>query len=111
MCPSITKAEGFTASDEEVEAKAEEYAKRYNQDPETFKKNLTEQDRGYIAEDVAIEKTLAFLVENAKLVEKKEEAPKKAKKATAKKAEDEEEKAQKDDGKKTRRQENGGKKG
>ena len=97
---AITKAEGFTASDEEVEAKAEEYAKRYNQDPETFKKNLTEQDRGYIAEDVAIEKTLAFLVENAKLVEKKEEAPKKAKKATAKKAEDEEEKPKKTTAKK-----------
>ncbi|MFR4008260.1 MAG: trigger factor [Christensenellales bacterium] len=97
---AITKAEGFAASDEEVEAKAEEYAKRYNQDPETFKKNLTEQDRGYIAEDVAIEKTLAFLVENAKLVEKKEEAPKKAKKATAKKAEDEEEKPKKTTAKK-----------
>ena len=97
---AITKAEGFTASDEEVEAKAEEYAKRYNQDPETFKKNLTEQDRGYIAEDVAIEKTLAFLVENAKLVEKKEQAPKKAKKATAKKAEDGEEKPKKTTAKK-----------
>lgn len=98
---AITKAEGFAASDEEVEAKAEEYAKRYNQDPETFKKNLTEQDRGYIAEDVAIEKTLAFLVENAKLVEKKEQAPKKAKKATAKKAEDGEEKPKKTTAKKT----------
>lgn len=80
---AITKAEGFTASDEEVEAKIEQYAKQYNQDVDTFKKNLTDTDRTYMAEDVAIEKTLAFLVDNAKIVEKKE--AKKAKKPAAKK--------------------------
>ena len=69
---AITKAEGFTASDEEVEAKIEQYAKQYNQDVDTFKKNLTDTDRTYMAEDVAIEKTLDFLVDNAKIVEKKE---------------------------------------
>lgn len=85
---AITKAEGFTASDEEVEAKIEQYAKQYNQDVDTFKKNLTDIDRTYMAEDVAIEKTLDFLVDNAKIVEKKE--AKKAKKPAAKKAEGEE---------------------
>ena len=85
---AITKAEGFTASQEEIDAKAEEYAKQYNQDAETFKKNITEQDRQYIAEDVAIEKTLQFLLDNAKIVEKKETKAK-AKKAPAKKAEGE----------------------
>ena len=85
---AITKAEGFTASDEEVEAKIEQYAKQYNQDVDTFKKNLTDTDRTYMAEDVAIEKTLDFLVDNAKIVEKKE--AKKAKKPAAKKAEGEE---------------------
>lgn len=86
---AITKAEGFTASEEEIDAKAEVYAKQYNQDVETFKKNITEQDRQYIAEDVAIEKTLQFLLDNAKIVEKKKETKAKAKKAPAKKAEGE----------------------
>ncbi len=80
----ITKREEIKATDEEVQKRIAEYAERYGQKVEEFEKNLTEQDRTYFAEDVAIEKTLDFLLDNAKQVKPKKSAAKKtAKKADA----------------------------
>ena len=94
----ITKKEEIKATDEEVQKRIAEYAERYGQTVEEFEKNLTEQDRTYFAEDVAIEKTLEFLLENAKLAKAKkakktapkadsqQEGEEKPKKAAAKKS-------------------------
>ncbi|MDL2225581.1 trigger factor [Eubacteriales bacterium OttesenSCG-928-M02] len=87
----ITKAENLTASEEELDQKLSEYAAQIDATLEEYKQNLTEDDRRYFMEDVAIDKTLDFILNNAKIVDKLEEKPKKkaaAKKAPAKKKAD-----------------------
>ena len=82
---AITKAEGITVTDEEVNAKIADLAKMAGKTVEEYESRLTDVERAYIKDDVSIEKTLDFLVANA--VEAAE--PKKktaAKKAPAKKA-------------------------
>ncbi len=66
----ITKAEGIKAEEGEVEARIGEYAQRYQKPVEEFAKGLSEKDRNYIAEDVAIEKTLKILLDNAVITDK-----------------------------------------
>ena len=66
----ITKAEGIKPEDGEIEARIGEYAQRYQKPVEEFAKGLSEKDRNYIAEDVAIEKTLKFLLDSAVITEK-----------------------------------------
>lgn len=86
---AITKAEGITVTDEEVNAKIADLAKMAGKTVEEYESRLTDVERAYIKDDVSIEKTLDFLVANA--VEAAE--PKKktaAKKAPAKKAADDE---------------------
>lgn len=91
----ITKVEEIKATPEETEERIKEYAEMYQQEPEDFKKGLDERNLRYIEEDVAITKTLDFILDNAKMVEPKPEkkAPAKkaasaAKKTTSKKADD-----------------------
>ena len=99
----ITKVENIQATDEEIDAHVADLAKRYNQDPEVFAKGMNEEDRKYISEDVAIEKTLKFLLDQAKLVDEKKKAPAKktAAKKTTKKADEEKAPAKKTATKKT----------
>ncbi len=82
---AIAKAEDVKAEPDEIEAKIEEYAKRFGERAEEFKKNISDNDKLYFADQIVVGKVLDFIVANAKLVEKKEEEKKPKK--TAKKAE------------------------
>ena len=68
----ITKAEGIKAEADEIDARIAEFAQRYQKTTEEFVKDLSDQDREYIQEDVAIQKTLQFLFDNAVITEKSE---------------------------------------
>ena len=76
---AIMKAEKIEASEEEIKAKMEEMAKNYGKDVEELSKN--ENLKNYLAEGIKSEKALEFIVNNAKVTEKKKET----KKATSKK--------------------------
>ena len=76
---AIMKAEKIEASEEEIRAKMEEMAKSYGKDVEELSKN--ENLKNYLAEGIKSEKALEFIVNNAKVTEKKKET----KKATSKK--------------------------
>ena len=76
---AIMKAEKIEASEEEIKAKMEEMAKSYGKDVEELSKN--ENLKNYLAEGIKSEKALEFIVNNAKVTEKKKET----KKATSKK--------------------------
>ena len=76
---AIMKAEKIEASEEEIKAKMEEIAKSYGKDVEELSKN--ENLKNYLAEGIKSEKALEFIVNNAKVTEKKKET----KKATSKK--------------------------
>ena len=76
---AVIKAEKIEASEEEVKAKMEEMAKSYGKDVEELSKN--ENLKNYLAEGIKSEKALEFIVNNAKVTEKKKET----KKATSKK--------------------------
>lgn len=94
---AIRAAEKIEPSEEDVEKAIEEQAKQMGQDVESFKKNLTEEQKGYLKDNAAIRLVLDLLKKDAKIVEKKAEqaeekkpAKKPAAKKTAKKAETEE---------------------
>lgn len=76
---AIMKAEKIEASEEEIKAKMEEMAKSYGKDVEELSKN--ENLKNYLVEGIKSEKALEFIVNNAKVTEKKKET----KKATSKK--------------------------
>ena len=76
---AIMKAEKIEASEEEIKAKMEEMAKSYGKDVAELSKN--ENLKNYLAEGIKSEKALEFIVNNAKVTEKKKET----KKATSKK--------------------------
>ena len=76
---AVMKAEKIEASEEEIKAKMEEMAKSYGKDVEELSKN--ENLKNYLAEGIKSEKALEFIVNNAKVTEKKKET----KKATSKK--------------------------
>lgn len=76
---AIMKAEKIEASEEEIKAKMEEMAKSYGKDVEELSKN--ENLKNYLAEGIKSEKALEFIVNNAKVTEKKKET----KKVTSKK--------------------------
>ncbi len=76
---AVIKAEKIEASEEEVKAKMEEMAKSYGKDVEELSKN--ENLKNYLEDGIKSEKALEFIVNNAKVTEKKKET----KKATSKK--------------------------
>lgn len=79
----IAKTENIEVTDEQMEARLAEYAENYGQQDniEEFKKNLGEQNIGFIRDEIVIENTLDMLVDNAKLVKpKKKEKQKNDKK-------------------------------
>ena len=94
---AIRKAEKIEPTEEDVEKAIAEQAEQMGQDVETFKKNLTEEQKGYLKDNAAIRLVLDLLKKGAKITEKKAEeadekkpAKKPAAKKTAKKADTEE---------------------
>ena len=86
---AIRKAEKIEPTEEDIEKAIEEQAKQMGQDVETFRKNLTDEQKDYLKDNAAIRLVLDLLKKDAKVSEKKAEEPveeKPAKKTTAKKA-------------------------
>lgn len=75
---AIRKAEGIEPTEEDIEKQTAEQAKMYGQDPEDFKKGLTDEQKEYLKEDAAIARVLDLLMVDAKITEKKTEEPKEA---------------------------------
>ena len=63
---AVENAEKFEATEEEIDAEIEKFAKQVGQDVENLKKNLTEGDRDYFKADVIRDKAVKFLCDNAK---------------------------------------------
>ena len=65
---AIIKAEGLDVSDEDLDAKLEETAKKYGKSLEEFKQNLNENNIAYIKNDLLMDKLVAFLTKNNELI-------------------------------------------
>ena len=63
---AVENAEKFEATEEEIDAEIEKFAKQIGQNVEELKKNLTEGDREYFKADVIRDKAVKFLCDNAK---------------------------------------------
>ena len=91
---AIRKAENIEPSEADIEKAIDDQAKASGQDPETFRKNLTDGQKEYLKDNAGIRLVLDLLKKDAKIAEKKEEkeeekpAKKPAAKKTAKKAEE-----------------------
>lgn len=94
---AIRDAEKIEPTEEEVEKVTTEQAERYGQDPEEFRKGLTEDQKNYLKDTAAIQAVVDLMKKDAKVTEKAAEAEEKparkpaAKKTAAKKTEDAEE--------------------
>lgn len=67
---SIAKTEEIKPSEEDIQAEVERVASLYRQDPGEFHNMLeNEGNLSYITENLVKEKTLQFLVDNAKIIE------------------------------------------
>lgn len=64
----ISKKENIIPQQEDIDAHMVKLAESYNQESEEFKKHLKEDDIKYISDEVKVDKTIAFLMENAKIV-------------------------------------------
>ena len=86
---AIRKAEKIEPTEADIEKAIEDQAKRTGQETETFKKNLTDEQKEYLKDNAAIQLVLDLLKKDAKIAEKKEEKEEKkpAVKKTTKKAE------------------------
>ncbi len=89
---AIRKAEKIEPTEEDIEKAIEDQAKRSGQEVETFKKNLTDEQKSYLKDNAAIQLVLDLLKKDAKIAEKKEE--KEEKKPAAKKADKKTEKTE-----------------
>ena len=99
---AIRKAENIEPAEEDIEKAIADQAEQMGQEVETFKKNLTDEQKNYLKDNAAIRMVLDLLKKDAKITEKKAEEPadqkeekkpaakKTAAKKTAKKADDEE---------------------
>ena len=73
---AIRKAENIEPSEEDVEKAVTEQAEQMGQEAETFRKNLTEEQKGYLKDNAAIRLVLDLLKKDATITEKKTEEPK-----------------------------------
>ncbi len=94
---AIRKAEKIEPTEEDVEKAIAEQAEMMGQEVESFRKNLTDEQKEYLKDNAAIRLVLDLLKKDAKITEKKAEeadekktAKKPAAKKTARKADDEE---------------------
>ena len=62
---AIAAAESLTATEEEVQKSIEDMAASYGMDAETLSKYIGEDEKKQMAEDVAVQKAIDFLVENS----------------------------------------------
>jgi len=85
---AVSKAEGIEATEEEINARIDEFAANYGDRAEDFKKGMSEDDRLYFADQILVDKTLAVMVDSAVEVEPKpaEKEPKPKKKKAKEKA-------------------------
>ena len=85
---AIRKAEKIEPTEKDIEKEIAEQAERMGQDVETFRKNLTDEQKEYLKDSAAIRMVLDLLKKDAKVTEKKaaEPAEKPVKKPAAKKA-------------------------
>ncbi|AGB18501.1 trigger factor [Thermoanaerobacterium thermosaccharolyticum] len=68
----IGKVENITATDGEVENRLNEMARNYNVNVEDLKKELNESQINNIKDDIVYFKTIDFIFENSKIVDKEE---------------------------------------
>ena len=62
---AIAKAENMQATDEEIEEEIKKYAEQVNTDVETFKAQLSQGDREYLADRVMVDKTVKLITDAA----------------------------------------------
>lgn len=63
---AVAKAENMEANEEEYENEIKDMAEKYQMEPDKIKEMLGERGKKQVLADVAINKAVAFLVENAK---------------------------------------------
>ncbi|MCH5269142.1 MAG: trigger factor [Lachnospiraceae bacterium] len=63
---AIAAAENLTASDEDFEEEVKSMAEKYQMEPDQIKGTLGENGKKQVLQDIAINKAVEFLVENAK---------------------------------------------
>ena len=71
---AIAKAENMQATDEEIEAEIKKYAENGGTDVETFKAQLSQGDREYLADRVMVDKTVQLITDSAVETEEAEKA-------------------------------------
>jgi trigger factor len=75
---AVKKAEGIEATEEQVEEELKRRAEAAKKDIEEYKKSVSEEEMEYIKEDIAYDKTVDFLVDNAVLTTPAKKGKKKA---------------------------------
>ena len=85
---AIRKAENIEPAESDIEKAIADQAERSGQELESFRKNLTDEQKDYLKDNAAIQMVLDLLKKDAKITEKKAEdaEEKPAKKPAAKKA-------------------------
>jgi trigger factor len=68
----VAKEENITATDEDFEAEIQRMADAYHMDIDTIRKYFV-ADKDRMMEDLAVQKAITFVADNAVEVEKKEE--------------------------------------
>lgn len=71
---AIAKVENMQATDEEIEEEIKKYAEQGNTDVETFKAQLSQGDREYLADRVMVDKTVKLITDAAVETEESEKA-------------------------------------
>ncbi len=66
---NIIEKQKIKVTDKQVDAKIEEIAKMYGLNTEDMKKNIGEQDLSYIKNEILMDKLIAFLKENNKIIQ------------------------------------------
>ncbi|MBE7065452.1 MAG: trigger factor [Ruminococcaceae bacterium] len=62
---AIAKAEDIKATDEQIDAKLAELAEQYKMSLDELKERVTDTDRDYFGDEIAVELTIAFLLDSA----------------------------------------------
>ena len=83
---AIRKAEGIEPGEAEIEKAIADQAERSGQEIETFKKNLTDEQKEYLKDSAAVQMVLDLLKDGATILEKQEEKQETEEKKTGEKA-------------------------
>ena len=85
---AVAKAENIEVTDEDVEAEIKKIADNYKMEVEKVKETLGAGNEDAIKKDIAMQKAIDFITENAKEKAAKKAAAKKAKEETAEEGEE-----------------------